>query len=216
MHRLFTLTLTALTAPLAAADFPKDARDRGQAATVKVTSADGKEGSGVLVGRGGPHTYALTASHVVATAKAADVRVGSGKTFKAEVLARSTDADLAVLRFPTAEGVPAPVQVAPVGTSPKAVVSVGWDKGDAPSALDETLKGKVRLRRPGESTSVTCWEVERKPAAGRSGGPLLGETGVVVGVAIGHDGATGYYVHADEVHVFLRQNGLKWLTDDGR
>jgi S1-C subfamily serine protease len=206
--------LAALLVAQPAGEVPKDARERVRSATVKVTLAAGDEGaSGVLVSRGGPHAHALTAAHVVGDAKTVDVRVG-GKTFKAEVLARSADADLAVLRLSNAEGLPAPVRVAPAGTKPKVVASAGWEKGDAPSVLDERLKGKVRLRRPGEQGSVTCWEVERKPAAGRSGGPLLDETGAVVGLAIGHDGTTGYYVHADEVHVFLRQNGLRWLTED--
>jgi hypothetical protein len=35
----------------------------------------------------------------------------------------------------------------------------------------------------------------------------------VIGVASGHDGTRGYYVHADEVHAFLRENGLRWLAD---
>jgi S1-C subfamily serine protease len=214
VHQTAVLGLAALLAVQTTGEVPKDARERARSATVRVTLAAGDEGaSGVLVSRGGPHAHALTAAHVVGDAKAVDVRVG-GKTLKAEVLTRSADADLAVLRLPNADGLPAPVRVAAAGARPKAVASVGWEKGDAPSVLDERLKGKVRLRRPGELGIVTCWEVERKPAAGRSGGPLLDETGAVVGLAIGHDGKTGYYVHADEVHAFLRQNGLRWLTED--
>jgi hypothetical protein len=136
--------------------------------------------------------------------------------FEAEVLARSTEMDLAVLRVPATEGLPAPLKLAAKGTKPKAVMSFGWEKGDAPSGLEESLKGKVRLRKPGDTTAVACWEIVRKPAAGRSGGPLVDETGQVVGMASGHDGTTGYYVHADEVHAFLRLNGLSWLAEEER
>jgi hypothetical protein len=103
-----------------------------------------------------------------------------------------------------------------MGVKPKNLLSVGWEKGDAPNCLDESLKGKVRLKKPGLTNAVLCWEVERKPVAGRSGGPLLDETGLVLGVASGHDGKTGYYVHIDEIHAFLRLSGLRWLAEEER
>jgi S1-C subfamily serine protease len=190
-------------------------------ATVKVTSADdNRNGSGVVILKTKTHAYALTAGHVVPGAKTVDVLVagdgeGPGKTLKAEVLARSLESDLAVLRFSAADA-PEALALAPVGAKPKRAVSVGWEKGEAPSAFDESLKGKVRLKRPGEAGGVWCWETARKQAVGRSGGPLVDEAGEVIGLASGHDGETGYYVHADEIHKFLRANGLKWIVEENR
>jgi S1-C subfamily serine protease len=208
-----------------ASEFPAAARERAVAATVKVVNADdGKDGSGVVIQKGGPHAYLLTACHVVPKSKTVEILVAGsgtgkaskpGKTLKAEVLARSPEADLAVLRLPS-EGAPPALPVAPAGAKPKLAVSVGWEKGDAPTALDESVKGKVRLKRPGETGTVWCWETVRKQATGRSGGPLVDEAGRVVGLASGHDGETGYYVHADEIRTFLRANGLKWVLEEDR
>jgi S1-C subfamily serine protease len=190
---------------------------------VKVKNpADDQTGSGVVVrtekARDGSLGYALTAAHVVPTARAVDVVISGtadkpGKVLKAEVLARSEKADLAVLRFPTDDGT-AVIPVAPPHSEPQAVVSVGWVQGVDPTVLDETLRGKVRLRRPGAKDTVLCWEAARKQARGRSGGPLVDESGRLVGVASGHDGEFGYYVHADEVREFLKASGLKFVFED--
>lgn len=193
-----------------------DARDRGRAATVRVASAaDGQTGSGVVFARGGPHLYVLTAHHLVPAAKSAEVRTAGGRVATAEVVARSADQDLAVLRVAATDGFPDPVKLAGPGATVEKGLSVGWS-GAAPTVLDEVVKGKVRVRRPGVAAAALFWEAERKQAAGRSGGPLLDPAGAVVGVASGHDDTAGYYVHVDEIHGFLRRSGLRWLTDGGR
>lgn len=217
MNRFVVVALVIAFASLAAAQAPESVRTRSAAAVVRVTSdADQQFGSGVVFARSGPHTYILTAQHIVKTAKKVEVKTPAGKVFKAEVLASSGDSDLAVLRLLTSAELPAPIKLAASGAKPKKVVSVGWEKGESPTCLDETLKGKVRLKKPGETRSLVCWEVERKPAAGRSGGPLVDDAGMIVGVASGHDGATGYYVHIDEIYAFLRLSGLELLTDEER
>src|SRR5262249_34871880 len=105
-----------------------------------------------------------TAGHLVAKAssekKVVEVRVAGrdgkpAKTLKAEVLACNAETDLAILRL-AADDIPMAVSLAPAAkdgareSTPKPVVSVGWEKGDAPTALDEEVKTKVHLKRPGE------------------------------------------------------------------
>lgn len=212
MKTAFALALLTLLAPLALLAGADEPADPARSATVKV-SADGGTGSGAVVGRGGADVYVLTAAHVVPAGKAATVTLPGGKEFKAEVVARDDGPDLAVLRFPAAAAPPA-LRLAPPGATPKAVASGGWEAGAAPTTRAEAIKTKARVKRPGAAAAVLCWETEQRPAAGRSGGPLADEAGRLVGVAAGHDGATGFYTHADEVRAFLRRSGLNWLTDD--
>lgn len=198
----------------ATAEVPKEIRDRGVAATVRVTNgADDTGGSAIVIARRGGHAYVLTAQHVVPKSDTVEIRTIRGKPVKAEVLARSAQLDLAVLRF-AASDLPTPVPLAAAGAVPEGVISVGWEEGATPKARAEEVKGKVRLRRPGEATPVLCWEAARAPAAGRSGGPLVDQSGRLVGIASGHDGTGGYYVHIDEIHTFLRANALRWLAED--
>jgi hypothetical protein len=96
------------------------------------------------------------------------------------------------------------------------VISVGWEEGATPGAQAEEIKGTLQLRRPGEATAVRCWEVVRAPAKGRSGGPLIDQSGRLIGIASGHDGSHGYYVHVDEIRAFLKANALRWLIEDDR
>ena len=216
MTQNFIIAVSLLIAPFTGTEEPPSARERGLSATVKVTcEKDSQFGSGVAIARANGHTYILTAQHLVPTAKKASVTVPGGKTFVANVLARSVEKDLAVLRIAGTAALPRALPLAAAGVKPeKDLLSLGWAKGDAPTAIEETLLGKVRLKRPGETNAELCWEVERKPAAGRSGGPLMDSTGAVVGIASGHDGSSGYYVHVDEIRPFLRQSGLQWLTEE--
>jgi len=216
MGRIFTLGLAVAVAIPAVADVPSKVRDRGVAATVRVNNAaDATGGSGVIIAHSGGHAYVLTAQHVTPKAETVEVKLVRGKPVKAEVLARSTGLDLAILRF-AATDLPAPVSLAAAGTSLEQVISVGWEEGATPTAQAEEVKGTVRLRRPGESTTVLCWEAARPPASGRSGGPLVDQAGRVVGIASGHDGSRGYFVHVDEIHGFLKANALRWLIEDDR
>jgi len=216
LYRIFTLALTLvlILSPTVAAEVPKEVRDRGVAATVRVEDrADSTGGSGVLIALKASHSYVLTAQHVVPKAEKVEVTTAFSKPVKAEVLARSAEVDLAILRFPAADR-PLPVSLAVVGTTPDQVISAGWESGRESTDLAEELKGKVRLRRPGASNAVLCWEVARRPTNGRSGGPLMDQAGRIIGIASGHDGTVGYYVHVDEIHAFLRANALGWLTED--
>jgi S1-C subfamily serine protease len=208
--------------------FPAKVRTAAVAATVRVdNSAERIKGSGVVIYRDRQHVYLLTAAHVVGRSRQVEVHVaaaqadkpGKPRVFKgATVLAKSSpELDLAVLRLRVAAELPSPVALATVKGAakvPDRAVSVGWASGDAPTALDEDIRRKAVVRRPGEKAGVLCWQTKRKQVRGRSGGPLVDPAGRVIGLATGHDGESGYYVHVEEAHRFLKKNGLGFLIGD--
>ena len=207
-------------------DFPKAAQEAAVTATVRVTNAaSGAEGSGAVIGRGGPFVYVLTADHVVQGADRVGVATFSARSYPrpeavaaaAEVLARSAEADLAVLRLPAPDPPPGCLRVCPPALVPGGgdfpALGVGCP-GGAPTCVADVVRAKRRVRRPGAEGVAAYWETEGRVAKGRSGGPLLDRRGYLIGVAGGTNADRGYYSHPEEIHAFLRRNGLKWLYDD--
>ncbi|HEX5269842.1 MAG TPA: serine protease [Gemmataceae bacterium] len=228
---MLTLALLALVpADIEALDskeFSKEAQARAVVATVRVgNAAAGSTGSGVLLKRQGPFVYVLTANHVVAGAKRVEVSTFTADSYpraaavypKAEVIAQSAEADLAVLRLTTRDEMPGSVAVGPPRDAPagKAFValSVGCGDGGAPACALEDVRGTRRVRKPGAEAAVTCWETARAPARGRSGGPLLDRDGRLIGLDSGASDGKGYYTHLEEIQTFLRHNGLKSLCEE--
>jgi hypothetical protein len=210
-----------------AKDFPEELQARARYATVRVVNCTCRtEGSGAVVGQSGPFVYVLTAAHVVAKAEKLEVHTFSADSYpkpekvydSAEVVAQSRDAaDLALIRIPTRDRAPGVLTICPPDAVPArafAALSVGCDDGKAPTCQTEEARGKKQVRRPGETQDATCWQVARKPAAGRSGGPLLDARGRVVGVCSGAADSGGYYSHAEAIHAFLKTNAYRWLYDD--
>jgi S1-C subfamily serine protease len=228
---VFTLALLVLVPGdidiLDSKDFPKEAQVKAVTATVRVANAaKGFEGSGALVHKGGPFLYVLTAAHVITGAKKVEVATFSAESHprpakvyrEAEVLAQSAEADLAVLRIATRDDPPGLLRICPPGSVPEAkglaALAVGCAAGGAPSCTLETITDRRKVRRPGAEAAVVCWEAERAPAKGRSGGPLIDRKGRLIGVASGIGDAKGYYAHTEEVHAFLKKNALEWLYED--
>jgi hypothetical protein len=89
----------------------------------------------------------------------------------------------------------------------------GCGDGQAPRCLIAALVGKRRVVKPGERDGTLCWEARTAPAKGRSGGALLDRRGQIIGLASGIGDAKGYYTHVEEIHDFLKRNGLKWITE---
>jgi S1-C subfamily serine protease len=211
--------------PADAGAFPKRVQKAALAATARVTNVtQGTQGSGAILKKSGPFVYVLTANHVLEGGKTFEVAVYSPRsrprpsaTYRAiKVLARSVVADLAVLRVSTADAVPGTAPVCPARLIPElknvAALTVGCEGGKAPTCAMETVVGKRRLRKPGARATAYYWETKRPPLRGRSGGPLFDRRGFLIGLASGAGDGKGYYSHAEEVHAFLRSNGLRWLT----
>jgi S1-C subfamily serine protease len=207
-------------------EFPRAEQLKAITATVRVINPVKKtEGSGTLVGCTKALAYVLTAAHVVAGAEKVEVATfteashpnPSAVVRGVEVIAVSAEADLAVLRFAAGDGLPKPVKVCPVagvpGPKPFSGLSAGCATGKPPSCLIEDVKGKRRLKRPGADGHVLAWEAGAL-AKGRSGGALLDRSGRLVGVASGLGDGKGYYTHVEEVHAFLKRNGLEWLYEE--
>ena len=207
-------------------DFPKAAQEAAVTATVRVKNlTKGNGGTGAVVGRSGPFVYVLTANHVVAGTERVEVATFSARSYpkpetvsaSAEVVARSEEADLAVLRLVAPDPPPGCLRVCPPALVPDGsdfpALGVGCQEG-RPTCLADVVKAKRRVRRPGAEGLVTYWETEGGVVKGRSGGPLIDRRGYLVGVAGGSNGERGYYSHPEEVHAFLRRNGLRWLYED--
>jgi S1-C subfamily serine protease len=207
-------------------DFPKEFQVKAVTGTVRVTNAtkDGV-GSGAAVKKSGAFVYVLTAAHVVEGAKQIEVATFTAASHPkpatvyraAEVIAQSADADLAVLRITTGDDLPGYLPICPPRSVPEgkdlAALAVGCATG-APTCTLEAIKGKRKVRKPGDKVAALYWEASRAPAKGRSGGPLLERGGHLIGVASGAGDAKGYYAHAEEIHAFLKRNALEWLYEE--
>jgi S1-C subfamily serine protease len=197
-------------------------------ATVQIRNLTKKvEGSGVLIGKSAPFVYILTALHVVEGADRLEVTVFFKESFpKRKVVYRSAEtisempglADLALLRLATTDTMPGYIRVFPEGMVPTGegtrVLTVGCDVGNPPTCLSETLAGKKPARRQEGGATAYFWEIDRKYAKGRSGGPLLDARGYVLGVCSGTNREKTYFVPIEEIHGFLKRQGVRWLLDE--
>jgi serine protease Do len=210
-------------------DFTKEVQQKSLIATVRIADITaGTDGSGVLLRHEGAFAYILTANHVIGTAKELNVFVFTAasypreeKVYKGvEVVARDARADLAVIRVLTRDKLPAPLPLCPVKEAPGGkgfkVLTLGCELSGPPVPLEDVVQGTPLITKPGEAGQVKCWETAKNQTAGRSGGPLLDRQGRILGVASGTSGGRGYYIHAEEIHAFLKRKGLSRLAEDAK
>ena len=206
--------------------FPRQLQLTALAATVRiVNSARNTTGSGVVVAVRPPFVYALTANHLVKSSNGVEVQTFTQESYpepariykSASVTARSEEADLAVLRFSSSDFVPPAISLATAaGGEDKtsfAALTVGCDGEAAPTCLANHVTGKLRIKRSGGAGATTVWQVQDPSTSGRSGGPLVNEDGVILGLASGVSEGKGYFCHIDEIYRLLNRNGLQWLAE---
>jgi S1-C subfamily serine protease len=205
-------------------EFSRDLQLGAVQATVKFDVG----GSGVIIKRQGPLVYVLTANHVVAEAGTVQVITFSKASYPKSattysggtVIARAKDEDLAVIRFKTTDEMPGMLPLCPPKAIPTgdalSVLSVGCVTGEPPTCIAGAKASKKLVRRPGVKEAVIFWEIDKEPAKGRSGGPLVDRQGRLIGICSGRSGGKGYYCHTSEIHKVLKNNGLRWLAEDDK
>ncbi|KQR40983.1 S1C family serine protease [Deinococcus sp. Leaf326] len=169
-------------------------------------------GSGFFVN---PQGDIITNNHVVEGASDITIRLhGSKQTYKARVVARAPDYDLALIR---AEGLPSgAVQPMPLGNSDQLDVGLKAVAMGAPFNLDfsvsegiiSSLERTVPVGTKGVSQKVIQTDAAINP--GNSGGPLLDSAGQVIGVntqiltgGAGQSAGVGFAIPVNTVKTLL-------------
>jgi S1-C subfamily serine protease len=209
-------------------DFPRELQMRAATATVRVVNRRERvEGSGVILGRKGGHTYVLTTAHLSNRPGRIEVSTYSADSYpeparvydKVEVAARARDVrDLLLLRLEAGEAPPATLPLCPAREAPEKggfpALSVGCGEAGAPVCLVEKVREARLIRRPGQAGTALFWETEAAQGPGRSGGPLLDRRGCLLGLASGTNEGRGYYCHAREIHRWLEAGGFDFLLPE--
>ncbi len=189
-------------------NLPDDGSSSGPGETARGT------GSGFFVDAQGD---IITNNHVVEGADTITIRLhGSKQTYKAKVVARAPDFDLALIR---ADGLSSDrIQPMPLGDSDKLDVGLKAVAMGAPFDLDfsvsegiiSSLERKVAVGTKEIQQSVIQTDAAINP--GNSGGPLLDSAGQVIGVntqiltgGIGQSAGVGFAIPINTVKKLLPQ-----------
>lgn len=210
-------------------DFPKEVQTVALRATVRVVNrTTNHEASAVVIKQEAKAVYFLTAAHVVRVGDKLEIHTFTAESYprpaeryrSAEVLAADKDKDVAVVRLFTTDTMSGVLPLCPLKKVPDGkdfpALSVGCGDGGAPACRVETVLRKVKVEHQGATSPQLTWEAADAQAKGRSGGPLVDRRGFVIGIASGSNDGRGYYVHVDEIHVFLKTNGLERLYKEER
>lgn len=171
--------------------------ERSQRSVAQVRS--GRRGAGVIWADGG---LVLTNDHVVARSRGRlEVTLRDGRTFDAEVVKRSRDLDLALLRLSDA---PDDLPVAPVGDSDalragSLVHAIGHPWGRLGAVTAGVVSGSLVGRGSRERYVVSDLVL----APGNSGGPLLNARGEVVGTNAMISGHAAYSIPSNAATAWL-------------
>ena len=135
-------------------------------------------GSGVILH---PDGYIITNEHVVADTEAIQVRLSTGKQYRAEVIGKDPKTDLALIKIRPET----PLPVVPMGDSDRLevgdwVLAIGNPFGFDHSVTAGIVSGKGRVLGAGPYDDYIQTDAAINP--GNSGGPLFNLRGEVVGI----------------------------------
>ncbi len=135
-------------------------------------------GSGVLIH---PDGYIVTNHHVVEGTEAIQVRLSTGRQYRAEIIGTDSKTDLALIKVRPE----APLPVAPMGDSDRLevgdwVLAIGNPFGFDHSVTAGIVSGKGRVLGAGPYDDYIQTDATINP--GNSGGPLFNLRGEVVGI----------------------------------
>ena len=166
---------------------------RAQEVTVRIRTLGCRQlgvGSGFVL----PGGIVVTNRHVVGQPRSVTVNTWDGRTLEADISGVAVDSDLAILQLADDSGLP----VAQLRTTPieigEPIVVVGYPGGGPATVTTGKVVGLVDGEVLGEAAGVLRIDAEIRQ--GNSGGPVLDQDGLVVGVvfAIETDSGMGLAV----------------------
>jgi serine protease Do len=167
-------------------DMPDDPQPRGGGVA---------SGSGFIVSNDG---YILTNNHVVDGASEVRVRLLDRREFKAKVVGRDPNTDVAVIKIDANNLTPAPLGNSDASRVGEWVLAVGNPLGENLTFTVTqgivSAKGRTALGLPGSSQQSIQDFIQTDAAInpGNSGGPLVNVRGEVIGINSAIESPTGY------------------------
>jgi S1-C subfamily serine protease len=178
------------------------------------------QGSGVIVAVNREGFEVLTACHVVRGKKNLSVVAfrdfGSGlertEFQNVSILSCDEDSDLARLLVVTSDPPKRFVRIMlalseSVRTIPDnglAAWGLSWTDDGFPVPKPCVIKSQKTAQRASGGRAVGYWMIDRPSVPGMSGGPLLDEDGLLIGIASGNSGGAGFYLDEFEISQFMK------------
>lgn len=184
-------------------------------------------GSGVIMGQKGPTSYILTSAHQILDENSIQIswfkpfsldgevskKPGGPPAFGYLYGKKEPISDLALLAVDIKEMSWDRVKIPKKDTyvNPRSVVySVGCEE-EYPTIKITQLLGR-KLFSTIANEYAFHWETRDITKPGRSGGPLFGPKGELLGICHGYQGDRGFYTHHLEILAFLKKNNLESLV----
>ncbi len=164
-------------------------------------------GSGFIISNDG---YVVTNNHVIADASSINVLLSDGSTHKAKLIGRDPTNDLAVLKV-DAQNLHAlswgDSEHLPVGTP---VAAIGNPLGELANSMTEGIISALGREINIDGTPMTMLQTDASVSPGNSGGPLIDQSGRVVGIV----SAKSVSTEAEGIGFAIPANVAKPIIDE--